>query len=999
MGPNIPGGEEDEGMGLGSVRIADSQSVWNLRMEGQVRGLPPREAQLHKYKVCPLDATTHYAPEVEYEHMSNMELAKSKLIFTQEFGELSFNQRVLAAALDQDTPLLERFKFCCIVSSNLDEHFAKRLGNIPKVQADEDDAPDTSKMKASIRPRTEFEEKFSEAVTSIVNIQYKCLMRDILPKLQEHGVKILRYRDLDDTQKADMDEYFRKKLYPMITPLSVDQTHPFPMIQSHGIYLVIVVLNPETSRTRRLYFRIPNVKPRVLPVGSDRLCYLPIEEICIANVDKICEGMELLKAYPFRVTRNVKLVIDDTLFGESDNLLDFVWEEVHRRRSAPATRLEITKQMPADIRSLLVRELYLDDTDVYTIPNNLLGLADFFPVSFSPVAELQYPPHVPMVPKRLVGLEERLHEDPGKIFSVIRKEDLLVDYPTMSFNESSLLFLRAAARCPKVRMIKCVLYRGGSDSPLVASLIRAAKNGKEVSVLVELKASFDEVQNSTYAKQLMDAGCNVSYGLVGLKTHSKIMLIVRQEENGFRQYCQIATGNFNPSTAKIYTDLALFTCREDICADVLDLFNALTGFSRKRQYRRLLVAPVNMLDSFIELIDNEAENARKGLPARIILQINGLTETECVSHLYAASQAGVQIDLICRGLCAIRPGLPGKSDNIRVFSWIGRFLQHRRIFYFLNGGREKYFIGSADWRNRNLTARVEVITPIDDAKIQRKLMKMMTFFLEDELNTWEMASDGKYYLRKPETIDRESEASLIGKAGTLTAQVLMIDKDEQIAKSEDVANPVRNTGWTKEWTVQIKGVDIFVSDIAYGCVPIRFVDEHKVDPELLLVSSSKGSEDWSFMSADGKESETPVDVSKRCAAQRGGVKGGIIGNLGWFLRGKDSKKAVQLFVMDAESELDIEWPEQYVRDRKWIHLSDAQVMDELSSDPLVESVLSALDDWVKSHANATSQNGAVPVPLMEEAAPPVEEPIAPMEEPIAPTEEPIAPMEEPVAEE
>jgi len=931
-----------------SVEVTHGASVMNQTQDFSVGNQAPvfeNESELYdNYKVCPLEV--HYAPEVDIETMSNRQLAMSKLIFSQEFGELSFNQRVLHAALDESVPLLMRFQFCCIVASNLDEHFAKRLGAIPKFGADDDDAPDTQKMRATLRPRTEFEEHFAEAVRSVTRIQYKVLEKDILPKLKRHGLEFLRYRDLTEDQRDTMREYFRKKLFPLITPLSVDQTHPFPLLQSHGIYLVVVVLNPETSKTRRLYFRIPNVKPRALPVDETRLKYISVEHICLANIDMICEGMELLKAYPFRVTRNVKLEIDDTSFGDSDNLLDFVWEEVHRRRSAPATRLEVTKTMPADMRVLIQKELYLDEIDVYIIPSNLLGLADFFSVSFAPLPDLQYRPHEPSVPKRLIGLEEKLHEDPGKIFTVIRKGDLLVDYPTMSFNQSSLLFLRAAARDPKVQAIKCVLYRGGPDSPLVASLIRAAKSGKEVSVLVELKASFDEVQNSTYARQLQDAGCNVSYGLVGLKTHSKIMAVVRAEENGFRAYCQIATGNFNPSTAKIYTDLALFTCREDICLDVLDLFNALTGFSRKRRYRRLLVAPVNMLDSFIQMIDREAENARKGLAARIIVQINGLTEVDVVSHLYAASQAGVRIDIICRGLCAIRPGLPGKSENIRVFSWIGRFLQHRRIFYFHNNGDEHFFIGSADLRNRNLNGRVEVVVPIDDEKIRRKLYKMLIFFLTDRENTWEMASDGRYYFRKACAIPDPAPAPDLG-------SVLSIKDDEELVSKENDA--IKISGWKNEWSVMIDGSSVVVNSVSYGCVPIRLKAGAVGDkePEVLLVTPSKGSDDWNFPQGGEVEGESNRDSSKRHAEVNAGVTGRIIGSLGWFLSGKEKQHAIEVFILETKKELD--WAEEFVRERQWFPLSDALTLSDDASNEILEKVLSTLSNWFQMSKRESSQ--------------------------------------------
>lgn len=758
--------------------------------------LPPPADQLHRFQVCP--PTNHYTPPVapgQLEALSNEELSSSDLVFSKEFAELSFNSRVLALALDDKLPLLERFKFCCIVSANLDEHFAKRLGNIPRDDSDDEDgdgstpAPAVSsaassgsanslskataalRLRRQIRPRSQFEADLADAVRSIVNVQHEVLTETLLPALRGHGIELIPYEALTPAQGASMTAYFRRSLFPLLTPMSVDQTHPFPLLQSHGIYLLVVLLNPESGVTRRVYFRVPAVKPRLLPVTP--LQFLPVEQLVVAHLPLVCEGMTILRWYAFRVTRNTKLVVDDTLFGESDNLLDYVWEEVHRRRSAPATRLEVTSTMPMADVARLAAELALDATDVYTLPGPLLGLADCMSIAFAPVPHLQHPPHEPVTPPRFRGLEDKLQSDPGRIFSVIRKGDVLVQYPAHSFTGSALLFLRAAARDPRVRVIKQVLYRGGSHSPLVASLIRAAKSGKEVTVLVELKASFDEVQNSEYARRLQRAGCNVSYGLVGLKTHCKTMVVVREEEaGGLRAYVNVATGNFNPTTAKLYTDMALFTCAPAIAADVLDLFNALTGYSRKRNYRRLLVAPVSMLDRVVAMIAAEAAHARAGRPARIIAQINGLTEPEIIRHLYAASQAGVIIDLIIRGPCRLRPGLPGRSENIRVFSWVGRFLQHRRVFYFSAGGSDLYFISSADWRSRNLNDRIEVATPVDDPRIKRKLRKSLNFFLNDRLHTWQLASDGRYYMPRaplttvgPPAVDEASSATAATLAG------------------------------------------------------------------------------------------------------------------------------------------------------------------------------------------------------------------------------------------
>jgi len=898
---------------------------------------PPPADELDDYKVCPL--SKHHAPEVDWRSMSNRELANSKDMYTKEFSELMFNQRVLFAALDPKVPLLERFKFCCIVSSNMDEVYAKRLGNIPKF--DEEDEEDRNKnYKKLIRPKTRFEEELASAVSDTVDALYDCLLTQLLPQMKELGVEILTRKKLNAQQRRNMTTYFKKKILPILTPLSVDQTHPFPLLQSHGIYLAVVLLNPETDKTRRVYLRVPPVKPRAVQLDNEGLKYIPIEEIVLDNMNLVTEGMQVLKAYPFRVTRNVKLVIDDAHFGESDNLLDFVWEEVHRRRSAPATRLEVTKDMPAEFLDLLVKELILDSTDVFVFPCNLVGLADFMSISFSaPFAEHRDAPHTPKVPKRFEGLEEKLLMEPGKVFNQIRKQDILVEYPKHSFKHSSALFLRAAARDTKVRVIKCCLYRGGDDSPLVASLIRAAKSGKEVSVLVELKASFDEVQNSEYARKLRRAGCNVSYGMLGLKAHCKLILVVREEESGFRPYANVATGNFNPGTAKIYTDQSLFTCRENICSDVIDLYNALFGYSRKRNYNSLLVAPVNMLSGFISLIRKEADNARKAQKAHIIVQVNGLTEPSIVEELYAASQAGVKIDLIVRGICCIRPGLQGKSENVNVYSWIGRFLQHQRIYYFYDGGKEHMYIGSADWRSRNLKNRVEVCTPVEDSKLFKKLYSTLQFFLKDTRNTWRMASDGRYYIQKPKasvksiTIEKSSELE-----DEYATSAIVMDAEGDGSDDDDVTR----------YRVMINGAQVAVTSVLHMCIPVRAIDDKNLS--VLLVQSGKSTDEvrtvWSFPQVTDEGGNSLLDAVQGECEKEAGVTGGVVDYIPWKMIGTDVAADFHIFQVEAEEE----WAGELSRGRLWMTLPDAIDQANKMKDERQKKILEAVQKWF-AHLN------------------------------------------------
>jgi polyphosphate kinase len=600
--------------------------------------------------------------------LSNQEASCNTDVFKQEGEELHFNWRVLELAVHPttNTPLLERLKFLCIVSSNLDEYFAKRMFDIktgdPALYA-----------------------TFSEKIHQLCRVQEDCLLEDILPSLEECGMHLTRFRDLTRTQQESMCLYYRDKVFPLLTPLSLDTTHPFPLLRSHSLYLAVLLQSEEEKKLGRLgqphfaWLRVPNRVPRFVSPNDDPYKFLPIERLILHNLDTLFEGMHIISTHPFRVTRNTSLDLDSIYMDEDEDFLHVVEENIMKRQRRAAVRLEVSSDVPEALLTVLKEQLDLDDESVYFVRSPILGLKDAFPLSQLKIfPELRYPkwefhshPMLKMMKQRNISF-----------FDAMRRSDMLFRFPLHSFDESTLAFLQTAAKDPSVFCIKIVLYRCGDNSPVVAALVEAAQRGVDVSVIIELKASFDEDQNVVYARILQNAGCNVAYGVKGLKTHAKVILIIREEalENGnkkFQSYVNISTGNYNASTARLYTDLSFFTCKADICADVQDLFNVFTGISRKKSYRKLLVSPMFMLDQFLELIQVEIENARNGKPSQIVAQMNGLTESRITEKLYEASQAGVQIDLIVRGMCRVRPGVKGKSESIRVVSILGRFLQVR----------------------------------------------------------------------------------------------------------------------------------------------------------------------------------------------------------------------------------------------------------------------------------------------------------------------------------
>ena len=689
---------------------------------------------------------------------ASMNLSDPQYYINRELSWLEFNNRVLHEACDPRTPLLERLKFLAIFSSNLDEFFMVRVAGLKQ------------QVEATVNlltPDGRTPQKQLDDIRLHLNPQLKkhnAEFEEVLrPLLVQQGIYILDYIELNPKQRSYLDNYFEEQIFPVLTPLAVDPSHPFPHISNLSLNLAVVVKNPDTEEEFFARVKVPQVLPRFLPLPPELRVQdngkianwsgIPLEQAIAHNLESLFPGMSIQEYHPFRITRDADLELEE---DEADDLLLAIEQELRKRRMGGNTvRLEIRSQTPASVRSRLLEDLGLTNSDIYEV-DGLLALRDLMYFLALPLPELKDPPRQSVVPSRLQRLREPcidtdvLEQEEGKdFFSIIREKDLLVHHPYQSFSGTVVRFITSAAHDPNVLAIKMTLYRTSGDSPIVNALIAAAENGKQVSVLVELKARFDEENNIYWARRLERVGVHVVYGLVGLKTHSKIVLVVRREKDRMRRYVHIGTGNYNPKTARLYTDLGLFSCREELGADLTDVFNFLTGYSRQKSYREIMVAPVNMRDRFLELIKREIDNVQNGFSGRIVAKMNALVDPQIIFALYEASRAGVQIDLIIRGICCLRPGLPNLSDNIRVISIIGRFLEHSRIYYFYNHNQEEIYIGSADWMRRNLDRRVEVITPIKDQEIAKDLQEILGIMLADNRHAWELQPDGNYIQRCP----------------------------------------------------------------------------------------------------------------------------------------------------------------------------------------------------------------------------------------------------------
>ena len=685
------------------------------------------------------------------------DLTAPEYYFNREFSWLEFNRRVLAEALDPRTPLLERLKFLAIFSSNLDEFFMVRVAGLKnQIEAKvERLTPDGKTPKEQM-------DGINDLLLPMVKEQHEFFEKTIRPKLAKKGIYIVNYIDLNQEQRVYLQGYFEEQIFPVLTPLAIDSSHPFPYLSNLSFNMAVVLKNPETDLELLARIKVPKILPRFISLpeefrrqekGKTAIWTgVPLEQAIAHNLTYLFPGMDILEYHTFRITRDADLSVQE---DEGDDLLLTIEKELRKRRlGGSVVRMEIQTTMPDWLRKMLADNLELEENDIYAV-EGLIGLKDLMSLIGLPIPELKDPSWTPVLPQRLQHHWEEMTASQAKselklnIFSAIRKQDLLVHLPYHSFTGTVQRFITEAADDPTVLAIKMTLYRTSGDSPIVKALISAAENGKQVAVLVELKARFDEENNIQWARKLEQAGVHVVYGLVGLKTHTKIVMVVRQEEGNIRRYVHIGTGNYNPKTAKLYTDLGLFSCRADLGADLTDLFNFLTGYSRQKSYRKLLVAPVNMRDRFLSSIRQEIKNSQNGLPGRIVAKMNSLVDSEIITALYHASQAGVKIDLIVRGICCLRPGIRGISENIKVISIVGRYLEHSRIFYFYNKGEEQMFIGSADWMPRNLNRRVEAITPVEDPEISKELQEIMGIMLSDNRHAWDLQPDGQYVQRRP----------------------------------------------------------------------------------------------------------------------------------------------------------------------------------------------------------------------------------------------------------
>jgi polyphosphate kinase len=666
-------------------------------------------------------------------------LVEPSLYINRELSWLEFNQRVLQEACDQRHPLLERVKFLSIVSANLDEFFMIRVAGIKElILADiVEYSPD------GLTPSQQLH-AIHDRVSVMLKEMCDCYRKELLPKLAAQGIHILEMEELTAEDRKKLGDLFAREIYPVLTPLAFDPGHPFPYISNLSLSLAVVVKTPN-GEERFARVKVPDVLPRLVQIPGNEsqnqekaVRFVWLEDVIADNLNLLFPGMTVEESYAFRVTRNADIEIQE---DEADDLIQSIEESIRQRRFGSVVRVSIENKMPPRIKEILIENLEVTPDDVYELdppldPSQLMTLLRL------PRPELKDPSYVPasLFPE----------EDGEDIFSVIRRGDVLLHHPYDSFNPI-VQFIRSAANDPNVLAIKQTLYRIGKESPLIPLFVEAAEKGKQVAVLVELKARFDEENNIGWAKQLERAGVHVVYGLVGLKTHAKMALVVRKENDGLRRYVHLGTGNYNPTTARIYTDLSYFTCKEEITEDITEVFNYLTGYSRKESYEKLAVAPVTLRQKVESLIDREIQNVKAGKQGRMILKMNAITDVKMIAKLYEASKAGVKIDLIVRGICSLRPGVKGHSETIRVISIVGRYLEHSRVFYFQNADQPELYLSSADLMGRNLERRVELMFPIEDGPLAKKTKEeVLDAALADCVRARELKTDGSYVYVAPQ---------------------------------------------------------------------------------------------------------------------------------------------------------------------------------------------------------------------------------------------------------
>lgn len=676
------------------------------------------------------------------------DLRHASLYINRELSALEFNRRVLHQALDDRTPLLERLKFLGILAGNLDEFFQVRVSGLKQQVA----AGVMERPADGMTPDDQLK-VIGRVVREMQARADRCLVDDLLPALAARGVELLDVSAVSSAERAGLDRWYDANVFPVLTPLAVDPAHPFPHISNLSLSLA-VMLRGDGGHERFARVKVPRLLPRWVPLGEGHR-FVPLEQVIGANLEALFPGIEIMGWSTFRVTRNTDVQIDP---DEAEDLLSLIQEELRNRRFGEVTRVEVSPRTPATIRQMLLDELaeeapgWLGSDDIYEV-QGVMAAGDLLSIAAIEVPELRDPPFHPGTPARFAAART--------VFEALREGDVLAHHPYESFATSVERFIREATEDPDVVAIKLTLYRTGADAGIARALQHAAERGKQVAVLIELQARFDEENNISWARRLEDAGVHVSYGVAGLKTHTKVMLVVRREGDQMRRYVHVGTGNYNPKTARLYTDFGLFSADPELAADLTDLFNVLTGFAQPAAYRKLIVAPRGMRDRFLSLIRREAEHARAGGTGHIIAKMNALVDPGIIAALYEASQAGVEVDLVVRGICCLRPGVPGVSERIRVVSVVGRFLEHSRAFLFHNNGQEEAYIGSADWMPRNLDRRIEAVVPVTDPTHRATVKHVLTLLLADNRQAWDLGADGTWTPRHPAPDEPERAAQRI----------------------------------------------------------------------------------------------------------------------------------------------------------------------------------------------------------------------------------------------
>lgn len=687
---------------------------------------------------------TMAVPTVELDHPSDL---PDDRFLDRELSWLAFNQRVLQLAEDPATPLLERARFLAIFASNLDEFFMVRVAGLKRRIAAGFAVPSATGMSP-----TRLVEQLTDRAHQLMDEHADVFEQHVRPELAREGIHLVRYDELGDAEQNRLRKLYRSDIFPVLTPLAVDPAHPFPYISGLSLNLAVQITDPDTGKDYFARVKVPETLPRFLSVDvegrasqvtdassldDEPRSFVPLEDVIAAHLDYLFPGMEIANHYTFRVTRNEDVEVEE---DDAENLLKAMERELLRRRFGPAVRLEVADNLPPKIRELLVRELGITEADVFHLPAPL-DLTGLNVIADLDRPKLQFPAFRPTTHHKLAPVETAEEQN---LFTAISRSDVLLHHPYDSFSTSVQAFLAQAAADPKVLAIKQTLYRTSGDSPIVDALIEAARNGKQVLALVEIKARFDEQRNISWARKLEEAGVHVVYGLVGLKTHCKLSLVVRQEDDGLHRYCHIGTGNYHPKTARLYEDYGLLTKDPDVGADLTKLFNQLSGYAPKAKFRRLIVAPKGVRAGLIERIEAEAARARAGEEAWVKIKVNSIVDEQTIDALYRASRAGVKVDLVVRGICALRPGVEGLSENIRVRSILGRFLEHSRIYAFAGGGTPEVFIGSADLMHRNLDRRIEALVMIKDAQQIANLVENIDLAMAPETAAWELADDGAW---------------------------------------------------------------------------------------------------------------------------------------------------------------------------------------------------------------------------------------------------------------